>query len=255
MGFSPLAALSRRIPDIGRSSPRQSQITGFTIHHNGGVDAYGQATAPGREVSANYWITNAGAILPNVDESRRAWTSGAPGYPAGAAADHRNITVEVSNSPEGVRTGTWAISDAAARALIALIADVHQRYRLGPVRRGADRGVGVHQDWVPTACPGPYIMRNLGGWIAEAEKIRAGVPKPPAPKKRKRKNMLGLTIIDGEGRYGVKGGQYYATYDGRAHVSLGKADADKVSVMLGESFANVTYAAWEGYIKAAEVVV
>lgn len=178
MGFSPLADMKRRIPDGGRSSPRLSRVTGFGIHHNAGVDAYGEATRPGREVSAHYWITNAGDILPHVDEDRRAWTSGHPSYPAGALADHRNITVEVSNSPEGVRNGTWAISDAARDALIALIADVHKRHGLGPVQRGATRGVGVHSDWVATECPGPYIKGHLGTIITEAERARTGTPEP-----------------------------------------------------------------------------
>lgn len=178
MGFSPLADMRRRIPDVGRSSPRQSRVSGFTIHHNAGVDAYGQATAPGREVSANYWITNDGVVLPNVEEDRRAWTTGASGYPAGAESDHRNITVEVSNSPEGVRTGTWAISREARSALARLVGDVFRRYNLGPVRRAATGGVAVHRDFVPTECPGPYIMQHLAAIIAEAEQYRTG--KAPA---------------------------------------------------------------------------
>ncbi|WP_449280431.1 peptidoglycan recognition protein family protein [Leucobacter sp.] len=172
MGFSPLAAMNRRIPDLGRSSPRTAKVSGFTIHHNAGVDALDQATAPGREVGANYWITNAGVIIPHVDEERRAFTSGHPGYPAGAASDHRNITVEVSNSPEGVRNGTWAISAAAQKALSQLIGDVFKRYRLGPVRRGVEAGVAVHRDFVPTECPGGFIMTNLARIIADAEQYR-----------------------------------------------------------------------------------
>lgn len=182
MGFSPLANMAKRIPDVGRSSPRNQAISGFTIHHNAGVDAYGQATAPGREVSANYWITNAGEILPNIDENLRAWTSGSPGYPAGADADHRNITVEVSNSPEGVNSGSWAISGAAMDALIRLIADVYTRYGLGRVTRGANRGVGIHSDWVPTACPGPYITAHMTGIVDSAERVRVnggGTPTTP----------------------------------------------------------------------------
>lgn len=171
MTFSPLANLGVRIPDGGRSVPRQSAITGFGIHHNAGVNAYSEAWNPNREVSANYWIANDGTIIPNIDEERRAFTSGAAGYPAGALADHRNITVEVSNSPEGVRSGSWAISDAAMNSLIALIADVYLRYGLGPVVRGSNRGLGVHQDWVPTSCPGPYIMNNLSGIIDAANRI------------------------------------------------------------------------------------
>lgn len=192
MGFSPLAKMSRRIPDSGRSSPRNSKIKGFTIHHNAGVDAYGEATNPRRQVSANYWITNSGDILPNVDENRRAWTTGSSGYPAGAASDHRNITVEVSNSPTGVKSGTWAISPAAERALIALIGDVFKRHKLGKVKRGKNSGVAVHRDFVPTSCPGPYIMKNLSRIIKDAEKARKGkstgskpgTSKPaPAPSK------------------------------------------------------------------------
>ena len=181
MGFSPLANMSRRIADGGRSVPRNSAITGFGIHHNAGVDAYPQAWNPNREVSANYWIANDGTIIPNIDESLRAFTSGAAGYPAGAQADHRNITVEVSNSPEGVRNGSWAISEAAMKSLIALIADVWTRYGLGLVERSAVRGLGVHQDWVPTACPGPYIMGNLGDIIARANKIITGSTPEPEP--------------------------------------------------------------------------
>lgn len=163
-----------RIPDLGRSAPRQSAVTGVGLHHNAGVNSYSEATNPNREVSANYWIANDGTIIPHVDESRRAFTSGMAGYPAGANADHRNITFEISNSPEGVRSGSWAISPAAWSSVTALIADIYTRYNLGPVTRGASRGVGVHQDWVPTACPGPYIMGNLGQLIAEAEAIRTG---------------------------------------------------------------------------------
>lgn len=182
MGFSPLAKMSRRIPDIystairnrPRSSPRESRITGFTIHHHSGVDAMGEATRVGREVSANYWIANDGTIIPHVDENRRAWTSGHPSYPAGAASDYRNVTVEVSNSPEGIRNKTYAISPAAMRSLIALIGDVFKRHNLGPVRRGKNSGVAVHQDFMPTVCPGPYIMSNLTYIIAEAEKARTG---------------------------------------------------------------------------------
>lgn len=181
MGFSPLADMGARIPDGGRSQPRLYAVSGLGLHHNAGVDSYGEASNPRREVSANYWIANNGVLIPHIDEERRAFTSGMTGYPAGANADHRNITVEISNSPEGVRSGSWAISDAAQATLTKLIADVHGRYDLGQARRGADRGVGVHQDWVPTACPGPYVMANLGGVIADANKILRGESLAPEP--------------------------------------------------------------------------
>lgn len=209
MGFSPLAR-GKRIPDNGRSSARQSRIRGFTIHHQAGVDAHGEATNPRRQVSANYWITNDGTIIPNIDENRRAWTTGASGYPAGAASDHRNITVEVSNSPAGVKNGTWSISPAAERALIALIGDVFKRHGLGKVKRGKNSGVAVHRDFVPTSCPGPYIMNNLSRIIKDAEKARTGkttgskpgtskpTPAPSKPSKGKSVSAMATEVIAGK---------------------------------------------------------
>src|SRR5690625_190320 len=91
MGFSPLANMSLRIPEGGRSNPRMYAVSGFTIHHQAGVDAHGEASNPAREVSANYWIKNDGTIIPHIDETRRAWTTGHINYPAGADSDHRNI--------------------------------------------------------------------------------------------------------------------------------------------------------------------
>lgn len=176
MGFSPLANMKRRIPDGGRYNYRNSPISGITLHHNAGVNQFGEATNPNREVSAQYWITNEGDILPNVDENLRAFTSGHMYYPEGAKSDHRNITFEISNSPEGVRTRSWAISDAAMTAVIALIADIYRRYGWGPVTRSTKAGVAVHSDFVATECPGPFIMSRLKTIISEAEKVRKGVP-------------------------------------------------------------------------------
>lgn len=182
MGFSPLANMSKRIPHGNRQSKRKSKITGFTIHHNAGVDSYGEATNPRREVSAHYWITNSGEIIPQIDETMRAWTTGHSSHPAGAASDHRNITVEVSNSPEGVKNKTWAISDAARNSLEKLIADVFRRHGLGHVRRGKEAGVAVHRDFVSTSCPGPWVMGRLNSIIANAESIRNGsASRPPKP--------------------------------------------------------------------------
>lgn len=191
MGFSPLADMSKRIPHVNRQSKRRSKISGFTIHHHAGVNAMGEATRPGRQVSANYWISNEGVIIPQIDETMRAWTTGHASYPAGAASDHRNITVEVSNSPEGFRTKSWAISDAARNSLEKLIADVFRRNSLGPVRRGKNAGVAVHRDFVSTSCPGPWIMDRLNSIIANAERIRNGSASTP-PTTPKEEGILNM---------------------------------------------------------------
>lgn len=196
MGFSPYADLSRRIPDVGRSQPRNNHVAGVLVHHQAGVNAQGQATAAGREVSANYWITNEGSLLPNIDETRRAFTSGSPGYPGGAQADHRFVTVEVSNDGGP----GWSISAAAEDALARLIGDVHKRYGLGHVQRGTSRGVAVHRDFVPTECPGPYVMAHLNRIITKAEQYRGGSSTPAALPAKKGKKMLMAYYKDAAGK-------------------------------------------------------
>lgn len=228
MGVSPLADMSRDMDNAGRFSERNSPVTGFGIHHNAGYNAYGQGTASGREVSANYWITDEGIIIPQIDEDYRAWTSGHPNFPAGAAADHRNVTVEVSNTKRGADNGTWEISPAAYEALAALIGDVYRRHNLGPVRRGADRGVGIHRDWVSTECPGDPMVANLGNVINRAEWHRThpkgskpssggnspAKPNTPTPAQTHQEENVDYVWI--QGKANVRRGGLYAIVNGKA---------------------------------------
>ena len=202
MGFSSLANMSRRINPCPngkcRYSKRNGPVTGMVIHYNYGVNSYGEATNPGREVCANYWITNDGQILPNIDENYRAWTSGAKGYPNGAVADHHSITVEISNSP-GFKTSSpmGAISPQAQAALEKLMADVFTRYKLGaPKRTKSATGVGVrfHNDFVSTSCPGPWIAARIGTIMGNAAKLMGGKTPSPAPAKPA---PAGKLVVDG----------------------------------------------------------
>lgn len=77
----------------------------------------------------------------------------------------------------------------------------------------------------------------------------------PEPEQRKVKNMIGIKIGDGEGRYGAIDESYFATYDGYAFVTLSVADANVISTHLGAPFADLTYAAWEAYRTAAREIV
>lgn len=203
MTFSPL--INRTIPHLNRYNPRQSSISGFTIHHNAGVNSIGEASNPNREVSANYWILDDGTLIGNIPEEFRAWTSGVTGYPEGAKSDHRNITVEVSNTTAGVRDKTWAISDAALNTLVRLIADVFKRYRLGTIKRATYGGVAVHRDFVPTECPGPYIMSKLADIISNANRLNSGGSTPaPAPSGKTYKVIKNDTLSGIGQKTGVK---------------------------------------------------
>ncbi len=184
MGFSSLAAMNRRIPPQGRQQARRGRVTGVILHYNYGINAFGEASRPGREVSANYWITNEGVIIPNIDEQYRAFTSGASGYPNGALADHYSISIEISNSPGFLSSNPrGAVSDAAWYATCRLIGDVFKRYNLGPVRRTTSPtavGVRCHNDFVDTSCPGEYLKFWMPNMLARAEEYRVGKPTPTA---------------------------------------------------------------------------
>ena len=233
MGFSPLANMARRIQPGRRQSVRNSPIRGFTIHHQAGVNAHGMASDPRYEVSANYWITNEGVIIPNVDEDMRAWTTGAVGYPAGAESDRRNVTAEVSNSPEGIRTGTYAISDRALNSLEMLIGDVHRRHNLGPVKRGTSAGVAVHRDFVPTYCPGDFMVGRLPTIISNAERHRTGSsPTPEGNKVRILRNHK-------PNRRVVAGDAVRIPLDKNGNGTL-RNDLDKNRVVTGAKVVNLT---------------
>lgn len=180
MTFTKLAT-GKRIPNGGRQSPRNSKITGFTKHHQAGVNAMGEATNPARVVSAQLWIANNGTVYAQVSENMRAWTTGAPGYPAGAQSDHRNITTEISNTTQGRARKTWEISDKALASDINTTGEIAARRGLGVIKRGLRSGVALHRDFVPTNCPGPYYVKHLNSIIKHAELVRqsyvAGKPR------------------------------------------------------------------------------
>lgn len=98
---------------------------------------------------------------------------------------------------------------------------------------------------------GPYA-----GYSEDINGLRVAEPTTFISSSESEDTMLYLMIIDGKGRYGKAGGRYFATYDGRVFMSLTPEDANAIANtnLAGRSFANITYQAWEGYQKAAQVV-
>ena len=163
---------------------RGTSVSRMVIHHwagtSGGLERLGN---PNVDVSANYLILSDGTIVSQVPEEYRAWTSGSP------AADNPSITVEVQNS-----TGApdWKISAKAYDALTRLIADVAERHGFATLSSSNVKG---HQDFAPTACPGPYLYPRLGKLAAAAQKLR-GKAKPTKPVAKPK--PAGKTIKIGE---------------------------------------------------------
>lgn len=242
--FSPLTT------DVSGNANQFSRRTGnidrIILHHCASTSlsaVLGMMGTGSREVSANYVIGNKGEIVGVVPEEYRAWTSGS------AAWDGRAITFEIVNETAAPE---WRISSKAFDAVARMLADISARYGIELSRSTVvthQELYTIHGSSYATACPGPYLQARINDLIMLAKKY---LTAPTVVQKRRGRKMLGLMIVDGEGRYGKKGERYFATYDGGNFVQLSSDDANAVSVHLDAAFANVTYAGWEAYQKAAQ---
>lgn len=227
----------------GQFSNRSGKVDRIILHHCASTSIFAvldMMKYGTREVSANYVIGNEGQIVGVVPEEYRAWTSGS------AAWDGRAITFEIVNETAGPE---WRISAKAFDAVARMLADLSTRYRIVLSRNTVITHQELYTNYgasYPTACPGPYLQARIDELIALAKKYM----KLPAAKATNRSiSMLGMFCGDGEGRYGDKGGKYWATFDpvSKTVTYLTQADATAVSSNMGTSFANLTYAGWEGY--------
>lgn len=171
------------------SNPRDHIIDTITIHHMAGAGTCEGCcnTLISREGSVNYMIENSGKIGVMIDESKRAWTS------SNRTNDMRAVTIEIANTPEGVRNNTWTVSDAALKACVKLVADICKRNGIKKLiwsNSASDRinhkggcNVTFHKDFAATGCPGPYLEKKIPNYIIpEVNKLLSGsTPKPTTP--------------------------------------------------------------------------
>lgn len=165
-----------------KTSPRKHTIDTITIH------CYvGQVTAKqgcdyfattNRQVSSNYVVGKDGSIGLSVEEKDRAWTS------SNASNDHRAVTIEVACDT----THPYAITDAAMKSLINLVADICKRNNIKQLKWKGDKSLignvskqnmTVHRWFASTACPGDYLY-NKHSYIAEQvnKKLGTSVSNP-----------------------------------------------------------------------------
>lgn len=129
---------------------------------------------PGREASSNYGIGTDGRIALYVDEKNRSWCT------SSSANDNRAVTIEVASKSYD----PYAITDAAMKSLIELMADICKRNGIKKLvwstnkndrinhRNGCN--VTVHRDYSYKACPGDYIYNRLGD-ICDKVNAKLGV--------------------------------------------------------------------------------
>ena len=97
------------------------------LHHTSGDDADQAArtlTNPLRGVSAHYLIARDGGIIQLVDERARAWHAGDSKWGADTDLNSASLGIELDNN------GREAFADAQITALLRLLADIKERYRI-----------------------------------------------------------------------------------------------------------------------------
>ena len=155
---------TKSILSPNHSGKRTQKVSKITIHHMAGIMSAEQCANlfknPNRQASCQYAIGNQGEIVQVVDEDNRAWTSSSDWN------DQRAITFEVSND----NLQTWSISKKAWDSMIALCADICDRYGIVPHYTGDSSGtLTEHRMFAATACPGNYIHKYLANGTIEKE--------------------------------------------------------------------------------------
>jgi len=177
MSNSPLATYTRLSQN--KTSPRHGTINLITIHcivgqctAKAGCDYFANASV---RASANYVVGKDGSIGLCVEEKDRAWTSGGKlkvNGITGSMNDHNAITIEVASDT----TAPYAVTDAAYRALIDLVADICKRNGIKQLKWKADKtlvgkpdeqNMTVHRWFANKSCPGDYLYNRHGEIAAE----------------------------------------------------------------------------------------
>ena len=109
-------------PNFGERKPN------FIILHHTSDDAIDQAlltlTDPLRSVSAHYLVGRDGRIVQLVDERARAWHAGESKWGANTDLNSASLGIELDNN------GREPFPDAQITALLRLLADIKERYRI-----------------------------------------------------------------------------------------------------------------------------
>ena len=100
----------------------------FVILHHTSDDTVDQAlgtlTDPVRAVSAHYLIARDGTIIQLVDERARAWHAGESKWGSDVDINSASLGIELDNN------GREPFADAQVSALLRLLADIRERYRI-----------------------------------------------------------------------------------------------------------------------------
>lgn len=172
MSNSPLVSYTRLSPNhSGLRTQKIDTITPHCIVGHLSLQTLGNIFAQtSRRASSNYGIDDQGRIGMFVEEKNRSWCT------SSNANDQRGVTIEIAsdvNSP-------YKITDGAMRGLITLAADICKRNDIPKLLWRADKSligkvtqqnITIHRWFSNTACPGDYIVSQLGYVADEVNKL------------------------------------------------------------------------------------
>lgn len=142
------------------------------IHHTSNAtsaQALRTLTTPERKVSAHYLIDRDGSIVQLVSESERAWHAGLSWWGGITDVNSVSLGIELDN------TGSEPFAEAQIEALLALLADIRQRYPIP-----AANFVG-HGDVAPARKVDPSPLFPWARLAAAGFGLWCDTPQPPAP--------------------------------------------------------------------------
>lgn len=172
--MAPMGTVGPGVPAGWRASPNfDERRPNFVILHQTSNDDTERAlhtlTDPLKKVSAHYLVGRDGAIVQLVDERARAWHAGVSYWGGQTDLNSASIGIELDNN------GDEPFAEAQIAALLSLLADLKERYRIpdanflghGDVAPGRKVDPSRHFPWKLLA------ERGFGLWCDK--------PAPPPP--------------------------------------------------------------------------
>jgi N-acetylmuramoyl-L-alanine amidase len=131
LALAACAPVPRRagIPTSWQGSPNfDGRRPNFVVIHHTSDDNVDQALRtlanPAHSVSAHYLIGRDGTIIQLVDERARAWHAGESKWGADTDLNSASLGIELDNN------GSEPFADAQISALLRLLTDIRERYRI-----------------------------------------------------------------------------------------------------------------------------
>lgn len=184
---------SRKHPTYNPSG----KITKITIHHMAGnlsVETCGNVFQR-KEASANYGIGSDGRVGLYVEEKDRSWAS------SSYSNDFVAVTIEVANCKG---KPNWEVNDTAYNKLIDLCVDICKRNGIKKLNFTGDASgnLTMHQYFIATACPGPYLKGKFQD-IADAVNKRLGASSNSGSSNSSSSSSSSNSKVDVDGQWGV----------------------------------------------------